>query len=313
MRTPNLPPLHPQWRSTSPDRLTVSDEAAAVVVGTSTAAGQPDTSPPLVRPSTRNVQISRNGILEVLGLLVLAVAYNVVRALPENSSPTAFAHARDVLSWEGPLFGHLEVPLNTWLQGSTVLAVAACYSYAVVHYAATPIVFFMSRRRGGWQYWRGYWSLVIASGIALVVYALYPVAPPRMMPDLGITDVMRSYAGYGWWGDAASAPRGIGDATNQFAAMPSMHFGWALWCSIQMWGFGSRPLRVLAVAYPAMLTVVVLGTGNHFLLDVVGGAACVVAAYAVVQTLGRRCNQPNHKHHQRAFKPQGPWRIPAHS
>jgi hypothetical protein len=58
-----------------------------------------------------------------------------------------------------------------------------------------------------------------------VVYALYPVAPPRLVPDLGVLDVLRDYADHGWWGSAASAPRGIGDATNQYAALPSMQAG----------------------------------------------------------------------------------------
>ena len=66
------------------------------------------------------------------------------------------------------------------MAGVPVVAVAACYIYALLHYVATPIVFFLSRGSGGWQYWRGYWALVIASGIALVGYALYPAAPPRL-------------------------------------------------------------------------------------------------------------------------------------
>jgi len=166
--------------------------------------------------------------------------------------------------------------------------VASCYYYALLHYAATPIVFFMSRRRGGWQYWRGYWALIIASGTALVVYALYPLAPPRLTPGIGIIDIMREYAAYGWWGSAASAPRGIGDATNQFAAMPSMHFGWALWCGIQMWGFKTKVWRILAVAYPSVLVLVVLATGNHYFLDVVGGGFCVLFGYGVVELIGRK-------------------------
>jgi hypothetical protein len=98
---------------------------------------------------------------------------------------------------------------------------------------------------------------------------------------------MAHFSQYGWWGGAASAPRGIGDATNQYAAMPSMHFGWSLWCAIQLWGFKSRVAKVIAIAYPTILGIVVLGTGNHFLLDIVAGALCVAVGYAVV-TLVRR-------------------------
>jgi hypothetical protein len=226
--------------------------------------------------------LCRSWIVEISVIVGLAIAYNVIRALPRPHELAAFAHAQDILSFEGPLFEWIEVPLNKWMAGVPVIAVAACYFYAALHYAATPLVLFRSRRQGGWQYWRGYWSLVIASGIALILYATYPVAPPRLVPDIDIVDVMRAFSQYGWWGSAASAPRGIGDATNQFAALPSMHFGWALWCAIQMWGFGHRIWRVLALLYPTLLTVVVLGTGNHFITDVAAGGVCVLVALGVV-------------------------------
>jgi PAP2 superfamily len=229
----------------------------------------------------------RHPIFELLAFAVLAVAYNVVRSIGGVDKITAMSHASDILSAEGWVFDHLEVPLNDWFLSHTAFAVVGCYIYAVLHYVATPTVFFLSRRRGGWQYWRGYWSLAVASGFALIGYALYPAAPPRLASATGITDIMAHFSQYGWWGGAASAPRGIGDATNQYAAMPSMHFGWSLWCAIQLWGFNNRIARTVAVAYPTILGLVVLGTGNHFLLDVVAGAGCVVLAYGVV-TLIRR-------------------------
>lgn len=237
--------------------------------------------------------VARSWVLEISVVVALAVAYNFIRAMPHGNDIIPIEHARDILAFEGSLFDALEKPLNMWINTVPVLAVAACYYYALLHYAATPIVFFMSRRRGGWQYWRGYWALIVASGTALVVYALYPLAPPRLTPGIGIVDIMREYAAYGWWGSAASAPRGIGDATNQFAAMPSMHFGWALWCGIQMWGFRTKIWRILAVAYPSLLVFVVLATGNHYFLDVVGGALCVIFGYAVVELLGRRIQARN--------------------
>ena len=226
-------------------------------------------------------------VFELVAFAVLAVAYNVVRSIGGVDELTAMAHASDILAAEGWVFDHLEVPLNGWLLSHTAFAVAACYVYAVLHYVATPTVFFLSRRRGGWQYWRGYWSLAIASGIALIGYAVYPAAPPRLASSTGITDIMAHFSQYGWWGSAASAPRGIGDATNQYAAMPSMHFGWSLWCAIQLWGFKSRLARTIAIAYPTILGLVVLGTGNHFLLDIVAGGTCVVIAYGLVAVIRR--------------------------
>lgn len=232
---------------------------------------------------------------------LLAVAYTVVRSLVTADPAQAIAHAEWLASLQGGVVRSLEEALNVWLLGSTVLAVAACYLYAVLHYVATPAVFLLSRRRGGALYWNGYWSLVVASGLAVLVYATFPVAPPRLTPSTGIVDVMREFADYGWWGAAASAPRGIGDATNQYAAVPSMHFGWALWTSIQLWLMGGRLRRTLAVIYPLLMTLVVIGTGNHFLLDVLAGAVCVVIGYGVV-VLARRLATDSHAGHRDAWE-----------
>ena len=218
-----------------------------------------------------------------LGVLVaLFAAYNLIRAAQGTDVDAAFAHAHAIFHTEDWFFDHVERPLNHWLATVTLLAVPACYFYAVFHYAATPFVLFRSWRVGGWVYHRGYWTIVLASAIALVIYARFPVAPPRLVPGLGSIDVMREFADYGWWGEAASAPRAIGDATNQYAAMPSLHFGWSLWCGIQMWSFQKTGWRIAAVVYPTLQVLVVIATANHFLLDVLGGAACVILALGLV-------------------------------
>lgn len=232
--------------------------------------------------------ISISAVVEIGFLLGLAVIYNLVRAgggvAHEVSGKT---HAEDIVNIEGWFFDKVELGINHWIVGVTAVAVAACYFYALMHYVATPVVLLVSRKKGGWKYWRGYWALVLACAIALVSYANFPVAPPRLMPGVGAVDVMREFSEFGWWGDAASAPRGLGDATNQYAAMPSLHFGWSLWCGIQMWGFGSRKWRIAAVAYPTLQALVVIATANHFGLDVLGGAICVLLAFGIVTLVGR--------------------------
>jgi hypothetical protein len=227
-------------------------------------------------------RLSRSTLVELTVLIALGAAYTAVRAAQGTDVAAALDHGRTIADLEHWLVAHLELPLNQWLASVAVVAVPACYFYAVFHYLATPLVLYRSWRVGGWVYRRGYWSIVIASAIALAVYAGYPVAPPRLVPDLGAVDVMREFADYGWWGEAASAPRALGDATNQYAAMPSLHFGWSLWCAIQMWSFTGLRWRVAAVAYPTLQIVVVVATANHFVLDVVGGAVCVLGALGLV-------------------------------
>jgi hypothetical protein len=235
----------------------------------------------------RRLSRAQTTLIELVTLVVLAIGYTLIRAAQGTDVTAALVHGHDIARLEGWVFQHLELPFNHWLTSVALLAVPACYFYAVFHYVATPTVLFLSWRRGGWLYRRGYWSLVLASAIALVIYARFATAPPRLLPDLGSIDTMRHYADYGWWGEAASAPRAIGDATNQYAAMPSLHFGWSLWCALQMWGFGGTGWRIAAVTYPTLQVLVVIGTANHFLLDVVAGGACVVTAVALVTATRR--------------------------
>ena len=249
---------------------------------------QPEQSPPAPTPRARVLRHPVVTLLVEMGVLIgLFAAYNLIRASWGDDPAAAMARARDIARWEGGAFPSVELRLNEWIVGLPVLAVVTCYFYALMHYAMTPAVLLLSRRRGGRQYWRGYWALVLASAIALVGYALLPTAPPRLMPELGTIDVMAHFSDYGWWGSAASAPRGLGDATNQYAALPSLHFGWSLWCAVQLWGFGGARWRAVAIAYPTLQVFAVLTTANHFVVDVLAGGACVVTAFAVVEVLSR--------------------------
>ena len=93
----------------------------------------------------------------------------------------------------------------------------------------------------------------------------------------------------GWRGDAASAPRGSEGLSNQDAAMPSLHVGWAVWVALCLMHHTSRRwLRRAVWVYPAVMAFVVMATANHYLLDVVGGVACAVAGTWLARRLDRR-------------------------
>jgi hypothetical protein len=117
--------------------------------------------------------------------------------------------------------------------------------------------------------------LMTSTFIGLIGFTLLPTCPPRLLSaGHGFVDTMAQYSSYGWWGGAASAPKGLGGMTNQYAAMPSLHVGWALWCGVMLWRYGrTRTAKVAAVAYPLLTTIVVMGTANHYFLDAVAGAA----------------------------------------
>jgi hypothetical protein len=99
---------------------------------------------------------------------------------------------------------------------------------------------------------------------------------------------MAQYSSYGWWGGQASAPRGMGAMTNQYAAMPSLHVGWALWCGVMLWRYGgTRLTKILGVAYPLLTALAVMGTANHYFLDAAAGVVVMGAGLLLAPRLLR--------------------------
>jgi membrane-associated phospholipid phosphatase len=130
-------------------------------------------------------------------------------------------------------------------------------------------------------------ALVGATLVALTCYLLVPTAPPRLVG--GYHDLLAATADIGWWSTSASAPRGLGGLTNQLAAMPSMHAGWAVWSALALHAYArSRSVRTLGWLHAVATAVVVVGTGNHWSLDVVAGAALVALFWALVHSTETR-------------------------
>jgi hypothetical protein len=228
----------------------------------------------------------RKGLRELLFIAFVYSLYDGSRFFVEGRQSTAFVHAMHVLNVEQGLNIAWEQTLNKVVSSNAWLAVSADYMYATLHYLVTPLVLIWMWRRHRASYSRARTTLLVATIIGLVGFSLMPVAPPRMLP--GFVDTMAQYSGLGWWGSEASAPRGFGSFTNQFAAMPSLHVGWALWCGWQMVRHGKhRVTRWAGVLYPTLISVVVMATGNHYLLDAVAGIAVVVLAMVAVGGVAR--------------------------
>jgi len=206
---------------------------------------------------------------------VLYLAYDGSRLLVGGSLGDAREDAAELLDIER--WAHLspEHWLNRLFTSSSPLAVPADYMYATLHYLVTPAVLIWLWRRHHAHYRRARTWLAVATVLGLVGFTLFPTAPPRLLDaSYGFTDVMSLHASIGWWGADAGAPRGLGSMTNQFAAMPSLHVGWALWCGAQLVRHARLgPLRVAGALYPVVIALVVMGTGNHYLLDCLAGAA----------------------------------------
>lgn len=218
---------------------------------------------------------------ELLVVAWLAWLYDTVTNLAPIREALALKHARTILSFERSLHVDPELSLNRWLTAHHTAAIVLSNYYDNAHFVVTFGLL-------GWLYWKRAdiyrplrSSLVIINVIGLIVFWRFPVAPPRMLLSDGFTDVVSATHAFGSWHTGKLAS----DA-NQFAAMPSLHIGWAVWCTFVLWQLSSRAwVRVLAVLYPCLTAFAVLATGNHYLLDVLAGLVTFALSIALVRLM----------------------------
>jgi PAP2 superfamily len=219
--------------------------------------------------------------LEALLIVWLCWVYDAVNNLAPLRLGAALDHGQEILSAETALGIAPERALDHWLAGQHALGLAVSDYYDNAHFIVTlSLLGFLWWRRAD-IYRRLRNVLVLINLLGFVVFWLYPVAPPRMLA--GFTDVVASSDAVGSWHTGALA-----SAANQMAAMPSLHIAWAVWCTVAVWRISSRPaLRALGVAYPCLTGFAVLSTGNHYVLDVLGGIVLAAAAVAIVSVAPR--------------------------
>ena len=219
-----------------------------------------------------------DGAVEVLLVLGLWVAYSLSRLAADSAVGAARDRAQTVLALESRLGLAWERPLNRLVTGDALLGVVASYWYAALHYLVTGGLLVWLFHHGWAPYQRARRALALATLMALVAYLVAPTAPPRYLA--GYADALQTYAAHGWWSTDASAPRGLGGLTNELAAFPSLHAGWALWVALVVQAHVARRwLRALGWTYALGTAVVVVGTGNHWVLDVLAGWLVVLTAW----------------------------------
>ncbi|MDT4939226.1 MAG: hypothetical protein QOG80_2897 [Pseudonocardiales bacterium] len=214
--------------------------------------------------------------------------YSLIRNLIPTETGAAIRRAARLFDLERAWHLAPEVALTAAVSSHHAIAIAFDYHYATMHYIVTPAVLIWMLVSVPEHYRHARRILIVATILGLIGFWLAPLAPPRMLDADGFVDTMAKFAGYGWWSHDASAPRGLGGLTNEYAAMPSLHVGWALWCGWMIARYSRRTwVRVLGILYPITTMVVVLATANHFFLDVVGGVGVILLAVPIV-ALGER-------------------------
>jgi PAP2 superfamily len=214
---------------------------------------------------------------EIVLVAVSYWTYSLIRnAVPEQEHK-AVRNADWIWHVQNRLGLAFEESVNHAVNGVTWLIVTMNYYYATMHFIVTLGVLVWLYHWHPGRYAAIRLTIFFTTGVALFGYYLYPLAPPRLMTDGGFIDTVRVHE---TWGSMSSG--NLADVSNQYAAMPSMHIGWSVWCGITI-AVLAKPLwvRVLGALYPCVTLFVIVGTANHFWMDAVGGMACLSFGYLV--------------------------------
>lgn len=219
------------------------------------------------------------GAVEVAALFGLYGLYQVVRGFGELDFEAARRNTAAIVAVEQRLQVFVERGIQDWALAVPGLPGLLGFAYLALHLALTPAALVWVYRAHRERFPLVRTTLVVSTALALVGYVVYPAAPPRLA-GLGFTDTVSERAGLNLSSEA------LGSFYNPIAAVPSLHFGYALLVGGAIaWLARGRAIRLAGAVYPALMLFIIVATGNHFLLDAVAGGAVVLAGWAVARLL----------------------------
>jgi hypothetical protein len=237
-------------------------------------------------PFLRRVLSRPNLLLELLLIRVTYAAYQQVRLAATGGTnsegrDTAEQHAHQILDLERFLQLDIEHAINHAVAKIGWLRDFFDFYYTSFHFVVPLSVFAVLywRRPADYRWARS--ALGFTTLLALVGFWLYPLAPPRLLPGLGVIDTVHGVQ------DFSKPDYGTLTAlTNQYAAMPSLHFGWSLWCGLVIAIIAPRWwMKALGLLHPFFTLSAIVATGNHWVLDAAGGAVVVGAGFGLTYLL----------------------------
>lgn len=225
----------------------------------------------------------RDAWRQVLILFTSFIAYDAIRILASGREEAAMENAQRLISGERLL----NIYWEPWLQARASYFDAVIhffnFFYSNAHLPATALIlaWIYLYRHETFAYFRNVFLTINFVGLA--IFTLVPVAPPRLVLTSGIVDTVYLYS------DARVKPGVMGFVTNPYAAMPSLHLGYAIFLSVALWLLcRQRSVRVFAVVYSLLVLLAIVITGNHYFLDAVGGAFVVGFAFVATWALSSR-------------------------
>jgi membrane-associated phospholipid phosphatase len=204
-------------------------------------------------------------------------AYQLARGVADRNPPEAFQNGLHVIGIEQHANALFELTLQRLVDGSQILATAVSWTYWNSEFTVLGLALLWVYLRRNEAFIRFRNTILLANVIGLVGYVLLPTAPPRMFPDFGFDDTL---SGFGQLNHGSGL---VEFAANPYAAMPSLHSADALIVGLVLASVcRSRIAKALWLLWPAWVWFSVMGTGNHFWLDVLGGIVVATIAIAIV-------------------------------
>jgi hypothetical protein len=224
---------------------------------------------------------TRSGIAELGMAIALYAVYEIVRGFGSTSLAGARSHTADIVALERHLGLFVERGVQQGVENLPAVPMLLGFAYMSLHFGATAAALVWVHRSHRDRFPLVRTTLIVSTAVSLAIYVLYPAAPPRLA-GIGFADTVTEKSGINLSSDA------LGSLYNPFAAVPSLHFGYALLVGVTVAVLARRRwVRWLGASYPPFMLFTIVATGNHFIFDAVAGGIVVVIAYLASRALVR--------------------------
>lgn len=221
-------------------------------------------------------------IREALFIVIATQLYSRVRGIADNHVHVAYDNAQRVIALERALNIFEEHTLQRAVIGNEAIVhiANAIYIWGFAPLMTGTLAWLIIRRPAHYAMFRN--ALLGSGAVALVLFATFPLAPPRFLPQYGFVDTVVLHAS--WYRTFNGSA-----VVNEYAAMPSLHFGWVLLAAIAIATLSRhRAVRIAALGAPLLMFAAIVITANHYFLDGIVGAAVVCFGLAGAYGLRRR-------------------------
>lgn len=222
---------------------------------------------------------------EALAVVAFYYVYQGVRNAAGGRSDiddVAVRHARHLVDWEQALHVYHERAWQQAFLGAEWFVRFLNIYYGTLHFIVTGWILVWMYRRRYTAYRTARTLLAFITALGLFGYWFFPLAPPRLLPGGRFVDTLSTVGGL--WSYESPVAKGL---ANPYAAMPSLHFGWALWCSMVVIRYSTVRWRWLIALYPLGTLLAIVVTGNHYWLDAAGAVVVVAVSIGGVFVVSR--------------------------